>query len=123
MTLVCVDWTPAQTLGEYWDTAEEESKYYKIVDIPLPKEAAIEAGSFEVVSDDRLAIGTRRGDIFWVDGVFDENPSPTYQRFASGLDEIFGMSYRDGAMFVTQQTEVLGSRIAMTTVGPIISKH
>ena len=26
----------AQTLGEYWDTAEEESKYYEIVDIPIP---------------------------------------------------------------------------------------
>ena len=26
----------SQTLGEYWGTAEQESKYYKIVDIPIP---------------------------------------------------------------------------------------
>ena len=55
-----------EPLGEYWGTAEEEAKYYKLVDIPLPKELAIEAGSFEVMPDKkRLAIGTRRGDIFW----------------------------------------------------------
>lgn len=96
----------AQTLGEYWDTAEEESKYYRIVEIPLPEETAIEAGSFEVMPDRRLAIGTRRGDIFLVDGAFDENPNPTFQRYASGLDEIFGMSYREGSFVVTQQSEV-----------------
>ncbi len=96
----------AQPLGEYWDTAEEESKYYRIVEIPLPEETAIEAGSFEVLPDRQLAIGTRRGDIFLVDGAFDENPNPTYRRYASGLDEIFGISYRDGAFYVTQQAEV-----------------
>ena len=96
----------AQTLGEYWDTAEEESKYYKIVEVPIPKGMAMEAGSFEVMPDNRLAIGTRRGDIFLVSGAFDKNPNPRYQRFASGLDEVFGMSYKDGAFYVTQQTEV-----------------
>lgn len=96
----------AQTLGEYWNTAEEEDRYYKIVEIPLPEDTAIEAGSFEVLPDNRLAIGTRRGDVFLVDGAFDENPRTTFHRYASGMDEIFGMSYRDGAFFVTQQTEV-----------------
>ena len=54
-----------ETLGEYWDTAEEESKYYRIVEIPMPAGVAIEAGCFEVMPDNQLAIGTRRGDIFW----------------------------------------------------------
>ena len=96
----------AQNLGGYWGTAEEESKYYKIVEIPMPKGAAIETGSFEVLPDNRLAIGARRGDIYLVDGAFDKNPQPKYHRFASGLDEIFGMSYKDGAFYITQQTEV-----------------
>ena len=53
-----------EPLGEYWGTAEEESKYYKLVDIPLPESFAVEAGSFEVMPDKkRLAIATRRGDI------------------------------------------------------------
>jgi len=56
--------------------------------------------------DNRLAIGTRRGDIFLVSGAFDEDPQTSYERFASGLDEVFGLSYKDGAFYVTQQTEV-----------------
>ena len=96
-----------EPLGEYWGTGEEESKYYKLVDIPLPKELAVEAGSFEVMPDqEQLAIATRRGDIFLVEGAFDEHPEPTFKKFASGLDEIFGMAYRDGSFHVTQQTEV-----------------
>ncbi|MDA7914936.1 hypothetical protein N9B98_01570 [bacterium] len=95
-----------ETLGEYWDTAEEESKYYRIVEIPMPKGMAIEAGCFEVMPDNQLAVGTRRGDIFLVKGAFDKNPQPTYKRFAHGLDEVMGMSYRDGAFVITQQTEV-----------------
>ncbi len=96
----------AEPLGEYWGTAEEEAKYYKIVEIPFPKGMAMEVGSFEVLPNNRLAIGTRRGDIYFVDGAFAENPRPSYHRFASGLDEVFGLSYRDGKFYVTQQTEV-----------------
>ncbi|MAG93151.1 MAG: hypothetical protein CMJ48_05315 [Planctomycetaceae bacterium] len=96
----------AQTLGEYWDTAEQEAEYYKIVEVPIPQEMALEAGSFEVMPDNRLAIGTRRGDIYFVSGAFDENPQPRFDRYASGLDEVFGLSHQDGALFVTQQTEV-----------------
>ncbi len=95
-----------QPLGEYWETAEEESKYYEIVEIPLPEETALEAGSFEVLPDNRLAIGTRRGNIYLIEGAFAENPKPKYHIYASGLDEIFGMSYKDGSFFITQQTEV-----------------
>ena len=96
----------AQTLGEYWNTAEEEAKYYRIVEVPIPKGMAMEAGSFEILPDNQLAIGTRRGDIYLVSGAFDENPQTQYQRFASGLDEVLGMSYKNGAFYVTQQTEV-----------------
>ncbi|MBX3416479.1 MAG: hypothetical protein KF851_02655 [Pirellulaceae bacterium] len=96
-----------EPLGEYWGTGEAEAKYYKLVDIPLPKELAIEAGSFEVLPDQQqLAIATRRGDIILVEGAFDVHPEPTFKKFASGLDEVFGMAYRDGSFYITQQTEV-----------------
>lgn len=96
----------AAPLGEYWGTAEEEAKYYRIVEIPLPQGMALEAGCFEVLAGGRLAIGTRQGDIFLVDGAFAPNPRPRFHRFARGLDEIFGIGYRDGAYYVTQQGEV-----------------
>ncbi len=96
----------AEPLGEYWGTAEEEAKYYRIVEIPFPEEMALEAVSFDVLPDQRLAIGTRRGDIYLVSGAFDENPRTEFHRYAAGLDEVTGLSYQDGAFYVTQQTEV-----------------
>lgn len=112
LALTLLMYLPQQEpLGEYWGTAEEEAKYYKLVDVPLPPELAIEAGSFEVMPNQKqLAVATRRGDIFLVDGAFDQHPEPTFKKFASGLDEIFGMAYRNDAFYVTQQTEV--TRIA-----------
>ena len=105
LTLAC--FPQQEPLGEYWGTGEEEAKYYRLVDIPLPDELAIEAGSFEVMPDQQtLAIATRRGDLFLVEGAFDRYPEPTFKKFASGLDEVFGMAFRDGSFYVTQQTEV-----------------
>ena len=108
IVLLTLGWVPQQEpLGEYWGTGEQESKYYKMVDIPLPKELAVEAGSFEVMPDKKqLAVATRRGDIFLVEGVFDQHPEPKFKKYASGLDEVFGMAYKDDAFYVTQQTEV-----------------
>ena len=106
ITLASATRLNAQTLGEYWGTAEAEGKYYRIVEVPIPARMALEAGSFDIVPDDRLAIGTRRGDIYLVSGAFKENPKTKYQRFASGLDEVLGLAYKDGAFYVTQQTEV-----------------
>ena len=96
-----------QPLGEYWGTGEAEAAYYRLVDVPLPKELAVEAGSFEVMPDrNRLAIATRRGDILLADGIFQEHPEPTFHKYAEGLDEVFGMAWRDGSFLVNQQTEV-----------------
>ena len=108
LTLVLTFVLPQQEpLGEYWGTAEKEEKYYRLVDLELPDELAVEAGSFEVMPDkDRLAIATRRGDIFLVDGAFKRYPKLTFNKFASGLDEVFGMSYRNGTFWLTQQAEV-----------------
>lgn len=96
----------AQTLGDYWNTQEREAEFYRIVEVPVPGDIQLEAGSFEVLPDGRLAIGSRRGNIHLVSGAFDENPLTEFRTFASGLDEIFGLAYRDGSFLLTQQTEV-----------------
>ena len=80
ITLLFICFPQQEPLGEYWGTAEEESKYYKMVDVPLPPELAVEAGSFEVMPDKKqLAIATRRGDIFLVDGIFQKYPEPVFK--------------------------------------------
>jgi len=91
----------AEELGEMWGTAKEEAKYYPIVSIPIPPEVPMRPGSFEILPDGRLAVGTRRGDIYFIKGAFESTPAPEYHLFASGQDEIFGLSWKDGAMTAT----------------------
>ncbi|MFN7290945.1 MAG: hypothetical protein ACK5T6_10205, partial [Pirellula sp.] len=81
-------------------------EYYPIVNIPLPKDSVIEAGAFALMPDGRIAVGTRRGDIYIIDGVDAPKPNPTFHRFASGLDEIFGLTWQDNAFRVTQSCEL-----------------
>ncbi len=99
--LVLAPHLPAEELGEMWGTAKEEAKYYPIVNIPIPPEVPMRPGGFEILPDGRLAVGTRRGDIYFIKGAFESTPAPEYHLFASGQDEIFSLSWRDGAMTAT----------------------
>ena len=96
----------AEEVGERWGTEEREREYYPIVNIPLPKDTVIEAGAFAVLPDQRMAVGTRHGEIFLIDGVDAPKPVPSFHRFASGLDEIFGLTWNDNAFRVTQSCEL-----------------
>jgi hypothetical protein len=96
----------AEELGEMWGTAVEEAKYYSIVNVPIPPTVPMRPGGFDVLPDGRLAVGTRRGDIYFIKGAFDSPPAPEYQLFASGQDEIFSLAWKDGAMTTTSFGEV-----------------
>ena len=89
-----------------WGTAQEESHYYRLIDIPIPDTVPMHPGSFEILPDGRLAVGTRRGDVYFIAGAFEIPPNPEYHLFASGQDEIFGLSWRDGSLTITQFGEV-----------------
>ena len=115
MRLVCIALTIAnitlpmvrsEDVGERWGTEEREREFYPIVNIPLPKNTVIEAGAFAVLSDRRVAVGTRHGEIFLIDGIDAPKPTPSFHRFASGLDEIFGLTWKDNAFRVTQSCEL-----------------
>lgn len=95
-----------QELGDRWGTAERESAFYRIIDLPIPDGVHLEAGSFADLPDGRIAVGTRRGEIWLISGADEKHPRPGFERFASGLDEVLGLDYREGAFYVTQQTEV-----------------
>lgn len=95
-----------EDLGEMWGTAAEEAKYYPIVNIPIPPGVPMRPGGLDVLPDGRLAVGTRRGDIYFIKGAFDSPPKPEFQLFASGQDEIFSLSWKDGAMTATTWAEV-----------------
>ncbi len=85
-------------LGALWGSAQEEAKYYPIVDILIPPQVPMRPGGLEILPDGRLAVGTRRGDIYFIKGAFESPPRPEYHLFASGQDEIFSLAWKDGAM-------------------------
>lgn len=103
----------AEEVGERWGTADRERDYYRIVDLPIPKDLVIEAGAFTPLPDGRIAVGTRHGDVFFISGADDDRPQPVYHLFASGLDEIFGLAWKDDALYVTQSCEL--TRVRDTT--------
>ncbi|WP_205855085.1 sialate O-acetylesterase [Pirellula sp. SH-Sr6A] len=96
----------AEDVGERWGTEEREREYYPIVNIPMPKDAVIEAGAFATLPDGRIAVGTRHGEIYFLDGIDAKKPNPTYHRFATGLDEIFGLAWEKDSLRVTQSCEL-----------------
>ena len=96
----------SEEVGKRWGTEDREREYYPIVNIPLPKDTVIEAGAFAVLPDGKVAVGTRHGEIFLIDGIDALKPTPSFHRFASGLDEIFGLTWKDDAFRVTQSCEL-----------------
>jgi hypothetical protein len=96
----------AEEVGQRWGTAEREREFYPIVSIPLPKDTVVEAGAFTILPDRRVAVGTRHGEIYLIDGIDEKKPNPDFQLFASGLDEIFGLSYQNKSFYVTQSCEL-----------------
>ena len=96
----------AEDVGGRWGTEEREREYYPIVNIPIPKDLVIESGAYCLLPDGRMAVGTRHGEIYILSGIDEKKPNPSYHLYATGLDEIFGLAYKDGAFYVTQSCEL-----------------
>jgi len=102
-----------EEVGDRWGTADRERAYYRIVDVPIPKDEVIEAGAFAVLPDQRIAVGTRHGEVYFISGIDEAKPQPSYHLFATGLDEIFGLAWKEGSLYVTQSCEL--TRVTDTT--------
>lgn len=87
--------------------AAEEEAYYKIVTLPIPSGITLEAGALQAMPDGRLAVSTRFGDIYLVEGAFQDPPVKVkFHLYASGLHEVLGLALRDGWLYCTQRGEV-----------------
>lgn len=84
-----------------------EDDYYKITTFPIPEGIVLEAGAIETLPEGRLAVATRRGEIYIVTGTYSQDSADVrYTLFAQGLHEILGLTYRDGWLYVTQRCDV-----------------
>lgn len=104
---LCTTLARGEELGGMWGTAEQERKYYQIEDLPIPRDVVLETGAFATLPDGRIAVATRHGDIYIISGIDDnQKPTPKYHLFATGLDETFGLAYKDHAFYALQSCEL-----------------
>jgi len=84
-----------------------EDDYYRIITLPTPEGMLLEVGGVATLPDGRIALCTRRGDVWIVENPYMENgSSPEYTLFASGLHEGLGLAYHDGSLYVAQRGEL-----------------
>lgn len=82
----------------------QEEDFFKIMKVSSPEGTLLEVGGLAVMPNGNLGVATRRGDIFVV-----ENPTsakPYFRKFASGLHEVLGLAYKDGAFYCAQRGEL-----------------
>ena len=85
-------------------TAQEESDYYVISKIDIPDEVELEVGGMDFLPDGRLAVCTRRGEVYLISNW--DGDDKKYTLFARGLHEPLGLTAHDGAIYVSQRGEV-----------------
>lgn len=86
---------------------DPENEYYKLIRFPMSDIVVLEAGALELLPDGKLAVATRRGDIYLVEQPLADEPEEIHPLpFASGLHEVLGLAWRDGWLYCVQRGEV-----------------
>src|SRR4051812_3642406 len=66
-----------------------EDTYYKILTFTPPPGEVLEAGAIEVLPGNKVAVGTRRGEVWIIDNAYADDPADVkFTRFAHGLHEV-----------------------------------
>jgi azurin len=95
------------------DLVARENGYWKRTPLPVPNDIVLEVSGILSLPGKRLLVTTRRGEMWFIDGAYDENPHPKYTLFASGLHEPLGIIVApQGGYYVAQRQEL--TRIADT---------
>lgn len=104
LSLLCLAFH-AQAQGDL--IIPQEENYYKIITIPVPEDILLEVGGVATLPDGRVAVSTRRGDVWVIENPYMANGSrPRFTHFASGLHEALGLAYKDNAFYVAQRGEL-----------------
>lgn len=84
--------------------AAKEEDFFRIVRMSVPENVILEVGGLVTLPNGNLSISTRRGDVFIIENP--AGPRPFYRKFASGLHEILGLAYKNGALYCAQRGEL-----------------
>src|SRR4029079_17870251 len=87
--------------------AARESEYYRMSTLPVPEGVVLEVGGLKTRPAGRVAVATRRGDVWLIENPSGANGSqPHYTRFAQGLHEALGLADRRGGAVQTPQRQL-----------------
>ena len=89
------------------DKTPTEDDFYPIVRFTVPKGIVLEAGGIHHMKDGKIAVSSRRGEIWMVANAFGKDPAKVkFTRFAHGLHEVLGIVEKDGWLYATQRCEL-----------------
>jgi glucose/arabinose dehydrogenase len=84
-----------------------EDDYYRLIRFPMQPRIVLESGALEFLPGGKLAVATRRGEIYFADQPLAENPDDAnFTLFASGMHEILGLAWREPWLYCVQRGEV-----------------
>ena len=97
----------AQVEAQNSGRTPQEDDYYKIITLPTPEGILLEVGGVAIMPDGRVAVCTRRGEVWLVENPSMENgTAPKYNLFASGLHEPLGLTWHEGSLYAAQRGEL-----------------
>ncbi len=84
-----------------------EADYYPITTFEIPEGVVLEASGFQMMPDGKMAVCSRRGEIWMISDPFSEEVKASqFKRFAHGLHETLTLAERDGWLYTTQRSDV-----------------
>jgi azurin len=87
------------------NSVQSEKDFYSLKTIAIPEDVKLEVGGLAIMPDGRIAASTRRGEIWIIQNAYGTG-APHFTKFASGLHEVLGLAYKDGAFYCTQRGEL-----------------
>ncbi len=100
--IICLNILSSQVMTA--QKAAAEAEFYPLRTLPIPHNVALEVGGMTTIPDGRLAVSTRRGEIWMVENPY--SATPFYKLFASGMHEVLGLTYHKGSLYAVQRGEL-----------------
>ncbi|WP_050027358.1 hypothetical protein [Verrucomicrobium sp. BvORR034] len=84
---------------------------YRRITLEAPENLVLEAGGLACLPGGKLAVATRRGEVWIADHPYTPDGRQVgWRQFASALHEPLGLAYHDGALYASQRSEVTRMR-------------
>ena len=85
----------------------KEDDFYQIQTVLVPEGVELEVGGMAFLPNDKLAVCTRRGEVWIISNPYMKDGQPSqYRLFAQGLHEPLGLAYYKGDLYVAQRPQL-----------------